>query len=273
MLAAALITFREGLEAALIIGVVLTVLRRAGRPEWRAIVWWGVTTAVVLSLVVGLALYAVGTKMEGRAEEIFEGSAMLLAAVFLTWMIFWMRTQGRQITKRLEVNAEHALTTGQRSSLFGLAFLAVGREGLETVLFLSAIVFVDSSWTTLIGGLVGLVLAVAVGWLLFAASARLDIGRFFQVTGLLLLIVAAGLVAHGVHEFQEAGLLPTIVEHVWDINPILDESSGVGTLLKSLFGYNGNPSLIEVVSYLAFYGVVGVAIWLQSRRLSLKRTA
>ena len=263
MLAAALITFREGLEAALIVGVVLAVLRRVGRPEWRTAVWWGVATAVALSLVAGLALYAVGAKMEGRAEEVFEGAAMLLAAAFLTWMIFWMQTQGRQIRERLEDDTRQALGTGRRGSLFGLAFFAVGREGVETVLFLSAVAFADSGAVALAGGLVGLAVAVAVGWLLFAASTRLDVRRFFQVTGLLLVVVAAGLVAHGVHELQEARLLLVVVEHVWDINPVLDEGSGAGSLLKALFGYNGNPSLIEVVSYVAFYGIVGALLWRQ----------
>jgi high-affinity iron transporter len=273
MLAAALITFREGLEAALIIGIVLAVLRRAGRPEWRAAVWWGVAAAVALSLVLGLALNAVGAEMQGRAEEIFEGAAVLLAAVFLTWMIFWMQTQGRQIKQRLEDDTKQALSTGRRGNLFGLAFLAVAREGFETVLFLSAVAFSDSGAVALAGGLVGLAAAMAVGWLLFVASTRLDVSRFFQVTGLLLVVVAAGLVAHGVHEFQEAGLLPVVVEHVWDINPFLDERSNVGSLLNALFGYNGNPSLIEVVSYVTFYSIVGAALWRRRRRLSAVEVA
>jgi high-affinity iron transporter len=261
MLAAALITFREGLEAVLIIGIVLAVLRRAGRSDWRTAVWWGVAAAAAVSLVAGLVLFAVGAEVEGRAEEIFEGTAMLLAAGFLTWMIFWMQGQGRQIKERLEADTEHALESGQRKGLFGLAFLAVAREGFETVLFLSAVAFADSEAMALLGGVIGLAAAVALGWLIFAASAGLDVRRFFQFTGLLLVIVAAGLVAHGIHEFQEAGLLPIVVEHVWDVNPVLDEGSTVGSLLKALFGYNGNPSLIEVVGYLAFYAIVGVASW------------
>ncbi|HIC89550.1 MAG TPA: high-affinity iron transporter [Anaerolineae bacterium] len=268
MLAAALITFREGLEAALIIGIVLGVLRRTRHSEWHMLVWWGTVAAVSLSLAAGVTLYTIGVKMEGRAEEIFEGTAMLLAAGFLTWMIFWMQAQGKQTQKRLEANTKHALTTGQRGGLFGLTFLAVAREGFETVLFLSAVAFTNSGVRMLTGGLIGLAAAVAAGWLLFTASVSLDVRRFFQVTGLLLMVVAAGLVAYGIHEFQEAGLIPVVVEHVWDINPVLDEHSTVGALFKSLFGYNGNPSLLEVISYLAFYGVVGTALWRQQRKLS-----
>jgi high-affinity iron transporter len=129
------------------------------------------------------------------------------------------------------------------------------------VLFLSAAVFASSPVQTLTGGLVGLAAAVVVGWLLFAASARLDLRRFFQVTGLLLIVFAAGLVAHGVHELQEAGLFPILVEHVWDINHVLDEKSTLGSVLKSLFGYNGNPSLMEVLSYVGYYAVIGLATW------------
>jgi high-affinity iron transporter len=269
MLTAALITFREGLEAALIIGIILAVLRRVDRPEWRPAVWWGVASASALSLIAGLALQAVGARMEGRAEEIFEGTAMFLAAGFLTWMIFWMQSRGRQIRARLEADAERALDRGQKASLFGLAFLAVGREGFETVLFLSAVAFADSGVATVIGGVAGLAAAVVIGRLLFAASIRLDVGRFFQVTGLLLLVVAAGLVAHGVHEFQEAGVLPVVVEQVWDINPFLDEGSGVGSFLKSLFGYNGNPSLVELMSYIFFVIVVGGATWWQRKGLAM----
>ena len=142
-----------------------------------------------------------------------------------------------------------------------MAFLAVVREGIETALFLSAAVFASSPLQTWTGGLVGLVAAVVVGWLLFAASVRLDVRHFFQVTGVLLIVFAAGLVAHGVHEFQEAGLLPILVEHVWDINLLLNEKGTLGSILNSLFGYNGNPSLIEVLSYVGYYVVIGLATW------------
>ncbi len=261
MLAAALITFREGLEAALIIGIVLSYLKKTGHMNWQRSVWWGVVVAIAASLAAALGLQAVGARFEGRAEQVFEGVTMLLAASVLTWMVFWMQAQGRRIKGQLEEEVRQAVATKQSWALFSLAFLAVVREGIETVLFLSASVFTSSPVQTLTGGLVGLAVAVVVGWLLFAASARLDVRRFFQVTGVLLIVFAAGLVAYGVHEFQEAGLLPILIEHVWDINPILDEKSTLGSVLKSLFGYNGNPSLIEVLSYIGYYAVIGLALW------------
>lgn len=261
MFAAALITFREGLEAALIVGIVLGYLKKTGHMDRQWSVWWGVVAAIVASLAAALGLQAVGARFEGRAEEVFEGVTMLLAAGVLTWMVFWMQTQGRRIKGQLEEEVRQAVAAEQSWALFSLAFLAVVREGIETVLFLSAAVFASSPVQTLTGGLIGLAVAVVVGWLLFAASVRLDVRRFFQVTGMLLIVFAAGLVAHGVHEFQEAGVLPILVEHVWDINHLLDENGTLGSILKSLFGYNGNPSLIEVLSYVGYYVVIGLATW------------
>lgn len=270
MLAAGLITFREGLEAALIVGIVLGYLRKIGRPDRRGYVWGGVMAAAIASLGVALGLQAIGARFTGRAEEIFEGTTMFLAVGVLTWMIFWMRYQARYIKVALERDIQVAVTAGQNWALFGLAFIAVFREGLETALFLSAAAFVSAATSTLWGGLLGLGVALLVGYLIFAMAVRLDLKRFFDVTSVLLLLFAAGLLAHGVHEFQEAGLFPVIVEHVWDINHILNEESTLGSILNSLLGYNGNPSLIEVLSYVGYYLVVlsSVRWWVKRVKVS-----
>jgi high-affinity iron transporter len=134
----------------------------------------------------------------------------------------------------------------------------VVREGIETVLFLTAAAFAATPTQTLIGSGLGLALAVLLGWLMFAAGKRLNLRVFFRVTGILLILFAAGLFARSVHEFQEAALLPTLVEHVWDINPILDESSLIGAFLKAIFGYNGSPSLLEALVYCAYFVIVGL---------------
>ena len=257
MFASFLITLREGLEAALIIGIVLSVLRRLGRTDRSRIVWTGVLVAVAVSLAVGLALHVLGITLEGRGEAIFEGVAMLLAAGVLTWMIFWMQRQGRHIQAQLESDVRAAVAAGSAWGLFSLAFVAVVREGIETALFLTAAAFSATPAQTLVGGALGLAVAVTLGWLMFAAGTRLNVRAFFRVTGILLLLFAAGLIAQGVHELQEAALLPAFVEHVWDINPILDEKSPVGQFLKSLFGYNGNPSLLEVIAYAFYLSIVG----------------
>jgi len=252
VIAAFLITLREGLEAALIVGIVLGVLRKLGRADRSRPVWTGVGAAVAASIIAGLALNALGVAFEGRGEEIFEGLAMLLAAGVLTWMIFWMQRQGRHVQVELESDVRRAVTGGGAWALFSLAFVAVLREGIETVLFLTAAAFSAAPAQTLIGGTLGLAIAVVLGWLMFAAGKRLDVRAFFRVTSVLLILFAAGLLAHGVHELQEAALLPTFVEHVWDVNSIVDENGAAGAFLKALFGYNGNPSLLEVFSYVAY---------------------
>ena len=261
MLAAMLLAFREGLEAALILGIVLSVLRRVGRDDRTWIVWLGAGLAGMMSLGSGIALYAFGVSFEGRAEEIFEGVAMLLAAGVLTWMIFWMARQGRALQVELERDVRRAVWGGGVWALFSLAFLAVLREGIELSLFLTAATFTATARATLIGGLLGLIAAVLAGWLLFATTAQLNVRAFFRVTSVLLIFFAAGLVAHGVHEFNEVGWIPGIVEHVWDLNPVLDESSGVGQLLKALLGYNGNPSLTEVIAYIGYWVVITLTLW------------
>ena len=261
MIAALLLAFREGLEAALILGIVLGILRRLGRMDQARVVWLGAGAAGLVSLAAGVGLHALGIAFEGRAEEIFEGFAMLLAAGVLTWMIFWMGRQGRAIQADLERDVHRAVLGTRQWALFSLAFLAVLREGIELALFLTAAAFTASAGATVIWGLVGLVAAAAAGWLLFASTRRLDVRLFFRVTSVLLIGVAAGLVAHGIHEFNEAGWIPPAVEHVWDVNPILDEGSGVGQLVKALFGYNGNPSLTEVIGYAGYWLVVLLAQW------------
>lgn len=270
MVAAALLAFREGLEAALILGIVLGVLRRVGRREQEKMVWLGASLAALVSLAAGLALYAAGISFEGKAEEVFEGLAMLLAAGVLTWMIFWMNRQGRLLHAELEGGVRKAAAggSGQRA-LFGLAFLAVVREGIELALFLSAAAFAVQGGGTLPGALLGLGASILLGWLLFTATLRLDLRRFFQVTGILLILFAAGLAAHGVHEFNEAGWIPPLVEHVWDINPWLNENSTAGSILKALFGYNGNPSLTEALVYFGYFGLAALGLRRQNRAEAL----
>lgn len=257
MLPSLLITLREGLEAALIVGIVLGVLYRLQRQDLIRPAWAGVVAAVALSLAGGLALRGLGIALEGHSEEIFEGATMLVAASVLTWMILWMTRRGRETQASLERDVRRTAAQGGAWGLFGLTFVAVLREGLETALFLNAALFTATPVQTLIGGILGLAIAIGLGWAIFAAGRRLNVRLFFQATGILLLLFAAGLVARSVHEFQEAALLPVLVQHVWDLNPVLDENSLPGEFLKALFGYNGNPSLLEVLAYGLYLVIVG----------------
>ena len=260
MLPAFLLALREGLEAALIVGIVLGALRKLGHNRQQVSVWQGAVAAIAVSLVAALLLYAVGLKMEGSAEQIFEGVTMLLAAAILTWMIFWMQTQGRRINRELETGVRQAVSGmgGNKGhwALFSVAFIAVLREGIETALFLTATTFTAGGQATLLGALLGLSAAAALGYILFATTRQLNVKRFFQVTSVLLILFAAGLVAHSIHEFNEVGWIPAVVEHLWDTNGLLDENSGLGLILKALFGYNGNPSLTEVLGYVVYWAAL-----------------
>jgi len=273
MLPTFLLSLREGLEAALIIGILLGAVRKINRPDLNAAIWSVTVAALLVSLAAGGALAALGFSLEGQVEYVFEGITMLLAAALLTWMIFWMNRQGRFLRAEMEGKVRQAAASAaSRNALFGLAFLAVVREGIELALFLTAAAFALQGGAIWLGAVLGLGTAVLLGYLVFSSTRRLDLRRFFQVTGVLLLLFAAGLVAHGVHEFNEAGWIPPVIEHVWDINPYLDEKSALGEILKALFGYNGNPSLTEVLAYLAYLGAVGMGLWRQNKTLALPVT-
>ena len=259
MLAALLITFREGLEAALIVGITLSALRRLGRSDGGPAVWAGAISAILVSALAAALLSAIGVALAGRGEQIFEGVTVLTACAVLTWMILWMQRQGRRTQMELEEDARRALEAGSGRLLFGLAFVAVLREGIETALFLTAAAFGATAGQTLAGGALGLAGAIAVGWLVYVAGKRLDLRAFFRATGVLLLLFAAGLFARGIHELQEAALLPVLIEHLWDLGPILSEDGTLGSLLRALFGYSASPSLLEAAGYVAYLAVVSVA--------------
>jgi high-affinity iron transporter len=265
MLPTYLLSLREGLEAALIIGIVLGAVSKIRRNDLSPAVWLGTLSAVIVSILTAVVLTSFGMSLEGKAEEIFEGITMLIAAGILTWMIFWMSKQARFLKGELEAGVNKAAASTGKRAVFWLAFVAVVREGIELAIFITAAFFAGDQGQmttniilTLAGTILGLGTAALLGWTLFATTVRLDLRRFFQVTGILLILFAAGLVAHGVHEFNEAGLIPAVVEHVWDVNMIIDENSLAGLLLKTLFGYNGNPSLTEMIAYFGYLIVVSI---------------
>ena len=266
MLASFLLSFREGLEAALIIGVLLGALHKLGKTGEQKTVWLGAVAAFILSAAVGIAINQLGASFEGKAEMIFEGTAMLLAAGILTWVILWMQSQAGTINQSLESDVSKAVFSGNKTALFSLAFLSVFREGIELALFLIAASMNSENLQVLIGAGAGLLAVIVFAILLFKSLVRLDIKKFFSFTSLILVFFAAGLAAHGIHEFNEAGLIPSIVENVWNINHLLDEKSILGQLLKTLVGYNGNPSLTEVIAYFSYL----LLVWLLKKRLAGK---
>jgi len=255
-----LLSLREGLEAALIIGIVLGALRKFQHTSLAPIVWSGTLTAAIISAIVAFFLNSLGASLEDNAEMIFEGTTMLLAASILTWMVFWMHRQSRYIKGELEAGVRQATLQTGKKALFVLALVAVLREGIELALFLTAATLTSSAQQTMIGALLGIGTAALLGWVLFASTIRLNLGKFFQITGALLILFAAGLIAHSVHEFNELGWIPVVVEHVWDVNGVLSEQSTAGQILNSLFGYNGNPSLTEIFAYLGYFAAIVIGL-------------
>jgi high-affinity iron transporter len=257
------IALREGIEAALIVSIVLAYLRQLGAADRSRLVWWGTAAAVVLSGVAGTAIFVAGAEFEGTGEQVFEGLVTLAAVGVLTWMIFWMRRQGARIRSDLQAKVDSALMAGGLA-LAGLAFFAVLREGIETALFLYAAAKGTAVEGTavapaaqVIGAILGLALAVILGVLLYRGGIRMNLRSFFRVTGLILVVVAAGLFAFALHELQEAGWLPILETHAFDLSAGLPDDAGVGAILRGLVGYQADPTWLEVVGWIGYLLIVG----------------
>jgi len=263
MIPSFIITFREVLEAALVVGIILSYLVRVKQTKYNNIVYAGIISGIIASIVGAILFTLLAGGFTGRTEEIFEGITMLVGALLLTTMILWMMKQ-KHIARELEDKVAAELTKAYKFGIFSVVFVAILREGIETVIFLRAASLVTTN-NTMIGAISGIIAAILLGYTMFLGSKKINIKKFFNITSILLILFAAGLVAHGVHEFQEAKVIPTVIEHVWDVNPplnpddsypMLHEKGYVGSTLKGLFGYNGNPSLIEVLSYLIYIALV-----------------
>jgi high-affinity iron transporter len=205
---AGVVVLREGFEASLVVGIVLAFLDRTGRRDGFTAVWIGVGAALALSLAVGVALFAAGAELEGRSEMIFEGVVMLTAAGLLTWMIFWMRNRARTLRNEIEGRTQAALDAGSAVGLAFVVFVGVAREGVETALFLFSSVEGSSPLVSLVAAIIGGVAAIGLGYLFYRGSHRLNLRTFFTATSVLLLLFAGYLLAFGLHELAEAGLIP-----------------------------------------------------------------
>jgi len=266
MLPSYLLSLREGIEAALIIGILLGALRQMHHREFIPALWFGAISAGVLSILAAVLLTSFGLEMKDPGEAIFEGFTMIIAAGLLTWMIFWMSRQARFMKTNLEADVHRASQGGKRA-IFFVAFVAILREGIELALFLTASVFATSNaLQTTIGAILGLGTAILLGWSIFAATVRLDLRRFFQVTGFMLVLFAAGLFAHGIHEFIEVGWIPSLINPVWDLTSVVSAESTLGQLLGALFGYNPAPTLSEMIAYVVYFAGVIIALQFIGRK-------
>jgi high-affinity iron transporter len=271
-----LITFREPLEAALIVTIMVTYLRKIGKEDLNKYAYLGTGAAMGLSLVAGIILQVFYGGLGKVASELFEGVASLTAVAVLTSMIFWMTKHSKEIKGEMEVKINQAVTQGELYGITALAFVAVAREGLETVLFLSA-TFVQDSAGTLLGAALGIMAVLGLSFVLMKGTVDLEIGKFFKVTSIMLLVFGAGLAGYGVHELIEAGEhsgmdFGFFGEKPYDINPALNpdgsypalhEKGIIGSILKALVGYDGNPEWLRIIVYLGYWIVIGTYLYKQ----------
>ena len=257
---------REGVEAALIVSIVLAYLAKTGNQRYFGRIWAGVLAAIGISVGIGLVLWMTIGGLEEPAEQVFEGLTMLLAAAVVTWMLFWMRRTSANIRGELHAGIDRALTDGGAWALSILAFTAVIREGIETSLFLLGQVTAaaDSevgALSTLVGALIGMVIAIGIGYAFYRGAQVINLRTFFRWTGIALIFIAAGLLSHAVHEFVEIGVITVGTSTAFDISSVLPhEGEGflatIGQLLRAMFGYTSNPEWITLLTWLAYVVVV-----------------
>ncbi|MEQ7921406.1 iron uptake transporter permease EfeU [Xanthomonas sp. WHRI 1810A] len=254
MLVPFLIMLREGIEAALIVGIIASYLKQTGRGEWMPAVWIGVFLAVALALFVGGGLEMVSAEFPQKQQELFEGLVGLLAVVILSSMVVWMRKVSRSIKHELHQSLDAALagSKNQTYALIGMVFFAVARESLETVFFLLAVFQQSAGASGPLGALLGLIIAVCIGVAIYKGSMRLNLSLFFRYTGLFILVVAAGILANSVRSLHEAGVWNHFQDVVFDISPILPMDGPTGTVLAGMFGYQDAPTVSVLTAYLAY---------------------
>jgi high-affinity iron transporter len=257
--AAFLITLREGLEAALIVAIVLAYLRQLGRQDQFAVAAGGAVAGVAVSVAAGAILYVAIGGLEGRAEHLTEAFIALAAVAVLTWMIFWMRGQARSLGGELRSQVDQAIAGGSVLGLTSIVFIGVVREGLETALFLIAVIFDSGALNTAIGALAGLAVASVLGYAFYRGGQLINLRLFFQVTGGLIIIVAAGLLGKGIFQLQAEGVFNSLWWPVWDLTNVdaLNHST-FAQFLRGLFGWNPEPSIEQIIAYV---GYVVVASW------------
>ncbi len=260
MMGAYLILLREGFEAALIVGIILAALARLDAMEYGRQVLAGVGCAVIASIGFALVADHISDLFEGAGQEVMNGVILVVAGVMITYVIVWLKESRRQIERHLTGQVQEHVT-GRKIGLFVLAFVSVFREGAESVLFLWAIVAGghDDMLQVLFGGMMGLLSAVLIAYLLFRGGRRVPLRLFFNATTLLLVLLAAGMLARGSGYFVAVDWLPALIYSVWDSSALLSEQSGLGSVLAILFGYNANPTLMEVLVYGGYLALV--AVW------------
>ena len=257
MLFSLFVTAREGLEIALIVTILLGYLRSVNQKKHFREIWYGVAAAAALSLVIGVGLELTAQELDGRVLEAFEGFMMLFAVVVLTWMLFWMKRNSAGISNELSHRIDVALSRGSMAALALLAFTSVGREGIETTLFLFAGSANESSEALFVtGGVLGFALAAAGGVVLYYGSARLPLRQFFFASAIVLMVLAAGLLTNALTELHEATLVRELGSRPWDTESFISMTSTLGKFLHTVLGYDSAPALSQIVLYWTYLAVV-----------------
>ncbi|MEV8325606.1 iron uptake transporter permease EfeU [Kitasatospora sp. NPDC059811] len=247
-----LIGLREGLEASLVVCILIAYLVKTGRRDKLPPVWIGVASAVVLSMVFGAVLQFGSSQLTFEAQEALGGSLSIISVGLVTWMVFWMRRTARHLKTELHGKLDAAIAMGT-TALVVTCFLAVGREGLETALFIwSAVQATNDGYNPLIGAALGLLTSVVLGWLFYRGALKINLAKFFTWTGAMLVVVAAGVLAYGVHDLQEAGWLPGLHSVAFDISSTIPKDSWYGTLLKGVFNFQPDPTVLQLVVWLLY---------------------
>jgi high-affinity iron transporter len=276
VLANFLIGLREGIEASLIVGILVAYVVRVGRKDVLHKLWFGVGVAVVVPLGVGALLTWGPYGLSSQAQELIGGSLSLLAVGFVTWMIFWMGKTARSMKSTLHTRLDAALL-GAGWGVVVLAMLSVGREGLETALFVWATVAsVGGAWEPAVGAVLGILAAAVVGFLLYRGFVKINLGKFFTWTAAFLILVAGGVFAYAIGDLQEAGLIPGAEAHAYDISGVVPASSWYGTVLQGIVNFNPSPTWLQVIGWVAYIGVVTLFYVRQHRASSngpVKQTA
>jgi len=271
------IAFREGLEASLVIVILLLYLKKSDRKKYNKFVYLGLFLGIVLSLLFALFFTLMFGGFSGFSEKIFEGITFMISGVLIITLIMWLSKEGSKLKINLEEKVDSAINSSKSLSITFLTLIMILREGIELILMLSGTISIGgaSQLDIFLGTLMGLVISIIIGLLVFYGMKTFNISKFFKITNIILILFAAGLITYGIHEFIEAGIINPIISEVWNIKQILPESFPdgnpltpewleiIGSLLKTLFGYNANPSLVEIL----VYPLILITIIIISKRL------
>jgi len=252
MLSTFVIALREGLEAALIVGILVAYIVRTNRRHLMKPLWSGVAAAIAASLGLGAILSFTSAELTSRGEELFAGVTSFIAVALVTWMVFWMKRTARTLRDELHGKVDSAIMGGP-ISLALVAFFAVAREGLETALFIyTNFKTVGAASSATVGLILGLAVAVALGYLIYNRSVKINLSKFFTVTGVALVIVAAGVLSYGIHEVQELGWLPGADTFIWDVTPWIAKESILGSILGGTIGFDTTTSVVQFIAWSAY---------------------